>query len=77
MIEKDLTYYMALPYTIELIPGEDNGGWYARIPLLEGCMADGDTQAEALAALEEVKQLWLDVALESGGRIPEPKMETA
>ncbi|TVR19319.1 MAG: toxin-antitoxin system HicB family antitoxin, partial [Anaerolineaceae bacterium] len=31
---KDLSYYLSLPYPIELIPDED-GYWFARIPLLE------------------------------------------
>lgn len=63
---------MSLAYPIVLIPDED-GTWYAKIPALTGCMADGETPAEALAALDEVKALWFEVSLERGHRIPEPE----
>lgn len=67
------SYYRSLPYVIELIPDLDNEGeWYARIPRLRGCIADGSNQAEALQAWEIVKRLWIEVALEHGDEVPEP-----
>lgn len=71
--DKDLTYYLSLPYPIELIPDED-GFWFARIPLLEGCMTNGDSREEALRMIDEAKQLWLETALEVGKTIPEPEL---
>ncbi len=68
---KDLAYYLALPYAIELIP-DDDGYWFARIPLLEGCMTNGDTREDALTMLDDAKQLWLETALQLGKLIPEP-----
>ncbi len=73
MTNKDVSYYMNLSYVIELQQG-DEGEWYTRIPLLKGCMTDGDTQAEALANLDEAKELWFETMLEMDGIIPEPKM---
>lgn len=70
---KDLIYYLSLPYPIELIPDED-GFWFARIPLLEGCMTNGDSREEALRMIDEAKQLWLETALEVGKTIPEPEL---
>jgi predicted RNase H-like HicB family nuclease len=70
---KDLGYYMALPYTIQLTPIEDY--WFVKIPLLEGCMSHGDSQAEALEMIEDAKLGWLTDALETGSEIPEPKPE--
>lgn len=69
---KDLNYYLGLPYTIELIPDED-GFWFAQIPLLEGCMTNGHSREDALKMLDEAKQLWLETALELGKAIPEPQ----
>ena len=69
---KTLEYYLALPYTIELIPDED-GFWFAQIPLLRGCMTQGSSREEALEMLDEAKRLWLEVALERGQHIPEPE----
>ncbi|CAG1009339.1 hypothetical protein ANRL4_04026 [Anaerolineae bacterium] len=68
---KDLSYYLSLPYTIELIPDED-GFWFAQIPLLRGCMTQGASRAEALEMLDDAKRLWLESALARGIPIPEP-----
>ena len=43
-----------LPYTMSM-PTEDSGGMYvAEVPILPGCMAWGETEAEALRILEGV-----------------------
>ena len=72
---KELDYYMSLPYSVLLTPlsPEDGGGWFAQIPLLHGCMSDGETQTEALAMIEEAKLGWLQSALARGMPIPEPQ----
>jgi predicted RNase H-like HicB family nuclease len=59
--------YLALPYTIEVIP--DNGAWFVRIKELPGCMTEVDTWEEILPAIEEAKHLWLELALERGRQI--------
>lgn len=71
--EKTLDYYMALPYPIELIPDEE-GYWFARIPLLVGCMTNGVNQADALELIEDAKRAWLTDALAEGETIPEPEV---
>lgn len=76
MSEKTLTYYLSLPYTIMLTPTED-GNWLAEIPDLPGCFTYGPTQEDALTMLEEAKEAWLSVALESGDPIPEPEPQLA
>jgi predicted RNase H-like HicB family nuclease len=40
---------------------------------LEGCAADGATQAEALANVEVVIAEWIETAKELGRSVPEPK----
>ncbi len=72
MKNKDLAYYLALPYPIELIPDED-GYWFARIPLLEGCMTNGNSREDALLMLDDARRLWLETALQLGKAIPEPE----
>jgi antitoxin HicB len=71
-MNKTLDYYLSLPYPIELIPDED-GFWFAQIPLLEGCMTQGETREAALAMLDEAKELWLETALDENIAIPEPR----
>jgi len=67
---KTLEDYMALPYTIEIIP--DDGAWFVQIKELSGCMTEVDSWDEILSAIEEAKHLWLELALERGRPIPEP-----
>lgn len=71
MMIKTLDYYLSLPYTIELTP-DKNGVWFANIPLLKGCMTQGDSREDALQMLDEAKELWLETALAEGMSIPEP-----
>jgi antitoxin HicB len=75
-VNKTLDYYLSLPYTIELTPDED-GYWFAEIPLLPGCMTQGSNRAEALEMIDEAKILWLETALEEGMEILEPEAEKA
>lgn len=76
MNHKDLNYYLALPYTIELTPDED-GFWFAEIPLLEGCMTNGTSREDALNMIDDAKRAWLETALSLGITIPEPETERA
>ena len=71
---KTLDYYMSLPYTIQLTPDVD-GYWFAEIPLLDGCITNGENQADALLMIEDAKRAWLTTALEIGIAIPEPELE--
>ena len=51
---------------------EDNA-YIAEVPELAGCMADGETMAEALKNAERVIAEWIEVAQELGRDIPVPK----
>jgi len=75
-MKKDLKYYLNLPYTIRIFKYiEYNGKEYfgAEIPELPGCGAEGRTREEALTKLQEAKRAWIEVSLERGLEIPEPK----
>src|SRR5436309_3460345 len=61
---RHLKEYLKLLYTITLRPDKD-GDWIARVEELEGCVARGGTQAEALAVVEEMKTAWIEDALEA------------
>jgi len=67
---KTLNDYMAMPYTIEVIP--DEGAWFVQIKELPGCMTEVDEWSEILPAIEDAKRLWLELALERGRPIPVP-----
>lgn len=72
MLNKSLDHYLALPYTIEIIPDEEDGGYVARVRELPGCLTQADTWDELLLMVEDAKRLWLESALEHGDAIPEP-----
>lgn len=67
-MDKTVEYYLGLPYTIELIP-EPEGGWFVGVKELAGCISQGDTPQEAI----DVMQAWVEVSLESGDLISEPR----
>lgn len=52
--------------------------WIARVPDLPGCLAFGDTQAEALQELQTAIPAWIAAAKDSGFpfRAPAPDIET-
>jgi antitoxin HicB len=72
--DKDIVYYMSLPYTIVLRPDEE-GDVVARVQELPGCSAHGSDRNEALKNLQDVQQAWIEECLESGQGIPEPEPE--
>ncbi|WP_429163070.1 toxin-antitoxin system HicB family antitoxin [Desulfitispora alkaliphila] len=68
---------MNLEYEIKLrkLLPEEGGGWFAEIPLLPGCMADGETIEEAVKNLNEAKASWIETNLEINRAVPEPDSE--
>lgn len=71
-MNRDVSYYMDLLYKIGIISEEGGTGLNVEIPDLKGCIAFGETIEDALQTLTEVKQAWIEIALERGWRIPEP-----
>ena len=71
-MDKSLDYYLSLPYTLEIIPDIEEGGWVVKVKDLPGCMTQADSWDEIRPMIDEAKRLWLEVALEYGHVIPEP-----
>ena len=69
---KDLNYYMGLPYRIEIIREQEEGGYVLHCPDLSGCITCGETIQEGLEMLEDAKKCWFTACLEDGVSIPEP-----
>ena len=55
---KNLKYYLELnyPYQITKIDEADGGGFLIEVPMLKGCMSDGESVEEAYNNLEEAKK---------------------
>jgi antitoxin HicB len=71
---KTVEYFMSLPYTRELVP-DAAVGWGIKIKELPGCMSQGETSEEALRMIEDAMRGWLEVEIEAGSPIPEPRVE--
>lgn len=69
--------YLDLPYHIRLQHRDDGDGayWFATVEELPGCMSDGDTESDALAAIRDAMHGWISTALEDGRPIPEPRKD--
>ncbi|MBI5215410.1 MAG: type II toxin-antitoxin system HicB family antitoxin [Ignavibacteriae bacterium] len=52
---------------------KDGGGYFATIPLLEGCQSDGRTPDEAITNLREAQRAWIESALKNHDAIPVPQ----
>lgn len=62
-----------MKYEVIIYWSEDDQAFIAEVPELPGCMADGPTKAEALAAADRVAEQWIETAKQLGRPIPEPK----
>lgn len=60
-------------YEIILYWSDEDSAYVAAVPELAGCMADGATYEQALAAVQVVIQEWIETAQELGRDVPEPK----
>ncbi len=60
-------------YHINIFYSEEDGGYIADIPDLEGCSAFGSTPEEALEQIKIAKAAWLEAARAEGKPVPPPK----
>ena len=60
--------------TVEPLPEDEGGGWFATIPDLPGCMGDGETDAEAIRDVRLAALEWADAMIDTGRPIPDPSV---
>lgn len=73
---KTLDYYMSLPYSLEIIPDTEEGGYTAKYPELPGCLTCAETVEELIKNAVDAKMAWLSGAIEEGLDIAEPLPDT-
>ena len=64
-------------YEVILYWSNEDNSYLAEVPELAGCMADGETMAEALENIHTVTEEGLETARIMGKDIPEPKGKPA
>ena len=62
-----------LRYELIIYWSDEDEAYLVEVPELPGCMADGDTYAEAVANAEDAMRAWIETARELGRAVPEPK----
>ncbi len=69
---RTLIDYLKLPYRMEIVEDQAEGGYTVSFPELPGCITCGETIESALKNAEDAKKTWLEAVLEDGGEVPEP-----
>ena len=59
------------------IQREEDGRWSAWIEALPGCTAWGNTKKEALEALKDAAELYVEDMIEEGEQLPEEGVQVA
>ena len=62
-----------MKYEVIIYWSHEDGAFIAEVPELPGCMADGKTKAQALAAVERVAKEWVETAKSLGRQVPSPR----
>ena len=60
-------------YEIIIYWSEEDNSFIAEVPELPGCVADGETQSEVLANIQQVIAEWIETAKTLARSIPQPK----
>lgn len=53
-----------------VLESNENGGYTVYVPLLPGCISEGNTREEALANIKEAIELYLESLQADGAPIP-------
>ena len=69
---KNIEYYMALPYRMEIIPDRDEGGFTAKFPELPGCLTCAESIDSLISNANDAKKAWFEAAIDEGIPIAEP-----
>jgi predicted RNase H-like HicB family nuclease len=64
-------------YGLIIYWSKDDNSFIVEVPELPGCMADGQSYAEAVANAEIVINEWIETARKLGRPIPEPRGKLA
>jgi predicted RNase H-like HicB family nuclease len=64
-------------YELIIYWSKDDNSFVVEVPELPGCMANGQTYAEAVTNAEEIIDEWIETARKLGRPIPEPRGKLA
>ena len=59
-----------MKYTV-ILERESDGGFVVSVPVLPGCVSQGDTREEAMADIAEAVELYVEDCLAAGDPVPQ------
>ena len=71
-MNKDLNYYLSLPWTYRFEWSNEDKCYVASIAELKGCVSEGDTIENAVKMIEDALYSYIDGCLAANITIPEP-----
>ena len=74
---KILSDRIVMRYELIIYWSKDDNTFVVEVPELPGCMADGQTYAEAVKNAEEIIDEWIETARKLGRSIPEARGKLA
>ena len=72
-IDELINEYMNLPYTMNIIPDKEEGGYTITFPDLPGCATCVDSLDDIKQMAEDAKREWFKAAIEEGYDIRSPQ----
>lgn len=72
MTEKNLQYYLSLPWTYRFEWSDEDECYVASIAELKGCMSHGSTISEATSMIQDALKSYITCSLQYEETIPEP-----
>lgn len=64
---------MSIKYELIVYWSEEDHCFVVEVPELTGCMADGETYEQAVTNARQIIEEWIEIALQLGRSVPEPK----
>ncbi|MCZ6751811.1 MAG: type II toxin-antitoxin system HicB family antitoxin [Acidobacteria bacterium] len=58
-----------MQYTV-ILEMESDGGYVANIPVLPGCVSQGDTREEVMANILEAAEVYIEDCIQAGDPVP-------
>ena len=58
-----------LTYSVELKP-QNEGGYTVTVPVLPGCISEGDTMEEALKNIKDAVEGYINIMVKKGKKVP-------
>ncbi|MFH1560500.1 MAG: type II toxin-antitoxin system HicB family antitoxin [Chloroflexota bacterium] len=58
-----------MKYTVVIEQGQESG-YVAHVPVLRGCVSQGQTKKEAIANIKEAMEAYIEALLEDGLAVP-------